>query len=51
MQAVGTSPVVFAAFKPTSLINPNPSVTTKMDEASHTIWAYRNTAGGNKEAN
>jgi hypothetical protein len=47
MQAIGAVPVVFAATKPSGA----PQVATKLDTLPHTIWAYRNAIGGNKEVN
>ena len=45
LQATGTSPVVFAAYK--GLMSP--SVATKFDGSSHNIWAYKSALFGNKE--
>jgi len=46
IQATGTQPVVFAAYKG---LSPSPSVTAKTDGLTHQIWAYKKTTGGNKE--
>ena len=49
IQATGTQPVVFAAYRPKSIINPDPSVTTKTDGLTHQIWAFKSATDGNKE--
>ena len=51
LQATGTSPVVFAAYTPTSIFNPNPSVATKTDGLVHPVWAFKSLFSGDKKVN
>jgi hypothetical protein len=51
LQATGTSRVVFAAYTPTSIFNPNPSVATKTDGLVHQVWAFKSLFSGDKKVN